>query len=208
MPSDQRGEPDVEHRRLARADRPRDQGRDARRVLGRGGGQRVVRALGARGVERLHGIGEGAVQAGSGEDELDAHRLEVGLGACGGREHLERARETGQRGRELGVLRVEGFERLGRRRSPLPVLDAEGDGASKGLRLLAAPGERPLGHHRQRRGELLEHRGTIDDQAPPRREGAEPLDVVDLAERRAPRRVDEPPEQGAQGALERRRQLA
>src|SRR5690606_695302 len=47
-----------------------------------------------------------------------------------------------------------------------------------------------------------------DDQRPPRGEGAEPLDVVDLAEGRAARGVDEAPEHGAERALERRRQLA
>jgi hypothetical protein len=74
--------------------------------------------------------------------------------------------------------------------------------------LVAAFLERALRHHGERGRELEEHGGPIDDERPPRRERAEPADVVDLTERGAARGVDEPPEERAQRALERRRQLA
>jgi len=58
------------------------------------------------------------------------------------------------------------------------------------------------------REKLEQHRRTVDDERPPRGEGAEPRDVVDLAQRRPARRVHQAPEERAQGPLEGRGELA
>ena len=108
--------------------------------------------------------------------------------------------------RELGVLGVQ--RRRAPRRPAAPhcaVGHARRDRRAQRLGLLAALRERALGHHRQRGRELQQHRRPIDDERPPRGERTEPSHVVDLAERRAARRVDEAPEERAERALERRR---
>src|SRR5690606_22289812 len=85
---------------------------------------------------------------------------------------------------------------------------AGGDVSADVVGEIAAALEGAVGDHRERRRELLEHRRPVDDEGPPRGEGSEPLDVVDLPERRAARGVDEAPEHRAERALEGRRDLA
>ncbi len=204
----ERGEPHLEHRELPLPDRARDEGGHAGRVLARGTPERVVGALLGRGVERLDGVGQSAVEALGREHEVETHRLEVGPGPRGGREAREPRRQSLERLRELGVLGVERRERLLRRLPPGAVLGARRDGGADVVGEGAALLERTVGDHRERRGDLQEHRRPVDHQRPPRREGPEPSHVVDLAERRAARRVDQAPEHRRERGLHARGQLA
>ena len=106
--------------------------------------------------------------------------------------------------RELRVLRVQRAERLGRGRRPTvrPARPSE-----TAVRSASACSQHRASAPSAIIGSAVasctQHRGAVDDERPPGGERAEPLHVVDLAERRAARRVDEAPEERAQRALER-----
>ena len=132
-----------------------------------------------------------------------------GARARRGRERLERGREPDERVRELGVLGVQRRERRALPTTPhCPSACARRDRRAQAFGLLAARSSAPSAIIGSAVASWRSIGGPIDDERPPRRERAEPAHVVDLAERRAARRVDEPPEERAQRALQRRRKLA
>ena len=96
------------------------------------------------GVQRLHRIGERAMQPVAGEHQLHAQRVDVRLVAGGFAERFERAREPRERVRELGVVGVQRAERLRRREPPHAVGEPRRDRAAQRLGLLAALRESAL----------------------------------------------------------------
>ena len=204
----ERREPHVEHRQLARADRAGDERRHARRVLGGVARERVgllARLTLGRRVQRLHRVGERAVEAVAREHQLEAHRVEVGL-AAPPPSRTPRARARAPRARAPARCPRRAATRAPRpptsptRRRPAPSETAVRSASACSQHCASAPSA-IIGSAVASCSSIA---GPIDDERPPRREGPEPAHVVDLAERRAARRVDEAPEQRAERALERR----
>ncbi len=118
----QRPEPHAQGGEVPLTDRARDQGRHPRGLLAG-----VIPAL----VQPRDGVFEGGLQALRGEHQREALPLQLGLRARGRGEARERVGQGGERCGELGVVRVQGLQRVSHGVAPRALPRATATGAPR-----------------------------------------------------------------------------